>query len=122
MSDAAPTGGADTPGGADTAGATGTAGPAGTAGPRRPIATTVTSSVARGGLRLLWWWPGVVVVIVAYAAVAIGLYDHSYSNLWGGLAAAVVAAAWYGSPVRRIEARRRARLRASRTPPETASV
>lgn len=87
-----------------------------------PVARTVLGSVARGGARLVYWWPGLVVVLVAYAAVAIGLYRHSYSNLWGGLAAAVVAAAWYGSPVRRIEARRRARLRASRTPPETASV
>lgn len=85
--------------------------------PSRPVAATVLSSVVRGGGRLVWWWPGIVVVLVAYAAVAIGLYDHSYSNLWGGLAAAIVAGAWYGSPLRGLEARRRARLRADKAPP-----
>ncbi len=76
------------------------------------LGSTVLGTVARGAGRLLWWWPGVVVVLVAYAAVAIGLDGHSYSNLWGGLAALVVATAWYASPLRRLEARRRDRLRA----------
>jgi hypothetical protein len=69
--------------------------------------------VASGAARLLWWWPGVVVTMAAYAAVALSLYDHSYPNLWGALAAAVVAVAWYASPMRRLEARRRQRLSSS---------
>jgi hypothetical protein len=68
--------------------------------------------VAAGAARLLWWWPGVVVTLVTYAAVALALYRDSYPNLWGGLAAGVVATAWYLSPLRRLEARRRERLRA----------
>jgi len=67
--------------------------------------------VATGAARLLWWWPGIVVTFAAYAAVAVALvHAASYPNLWGGLAAGVVAAAWYGSPLRRLEARRRQRL------------
>lgn len=68
--------------------------------------------LAAGVVRLLWWWPGIVVVVAVYFAVAIGLFHHLYPNLWGGLAAVVAAGAWYGSPMRKIEARRRARARA----------
>jgi len=78
------------------------------------VSVTVLRVVASGAVRLLWWWPGLVVVMAAYAAVAIGLYHDSYPNLWGGLAAAVTAAMWYGSPLRAREARRRQRLRAGR--------
>jgi hypothetical protein len=52
-------------------------------------------------------------VLAIYAAVAIALFGRSYPNLWGGLAAVVTAAAWYASPMRGIESRRRDRLRAA---------
>jgi hypothetical protein len=67
-----------------------------------------------GAGRLVWWWPGLVVVALAYAAVAAGLFDQPYPNLWGVIAAIAVGVAWYASPLRRLEARRRQRLRASR--------
>ncbi len=67
-----------------------------------------------GAGRLAWWWPGVVVAVAAYVAVAVSLYDLSYPNLWGALAAAVVGTAWYVSPLRRMEARRRDRLATTR--------
>jgi hypothetical protein len=83
---------------------------------RRPVQEVSAESLRRtvlGARRLVWWWPGLVVVALAYTAVAMALFDHSYPNLWGGIAAAAVGTAWYGSPLRRLEARRRERLRAS---------
>lgn len=74
-------------------------------------ATTVLAGGLRRALvglgRIALFWPGMVVLVLAYAAVAGGLYGHSYSNLWGALAATVVGVAWYLSPLRRVEARRR---------------
>jgi hypothetical protein len=70
--------------------------------------------VATGAARLVWLWPGIVVTLAVYAAVALSVYHDSYPNLWGGLAAAVAATLWYGSPMRRLEGRRRQRLRAGR--------
>ena len=86
---------------------------------RRPVREVAVESLRRtvlGAGRLVWWWPGLVVVALAYAAVAAGLFARSYPNLWGGLAAMVVGTVWYTSPLRRLEARRRQRLRASRPP------
>ncbi len=86
---------------------------------RRPVREVAVESLRRavlGAGRLVWWWPGLVVVALAYTAVAAGLSGQSYPNLWGGLAAMVAATAWYASPLRRLEARRRQRLRASRPP------
>jgi hypothetical protein len=77
-----------------------------------PVVAEVGRIVAAGAVRLVWWWPGVVATLAAYAAVALALYRDSYPNLWGGLAAGVVATAWYASPLRRLESRRRDRLRA----------
>jgi hypothetical protein len=71
------------------------------------LAPVVRGEVLLGAARLLSWWPGVVVTVAAYVVVALCLYHHTYPNLWGGLAAAVVGTAWYASPMRRIEARRR---------------
>lgn len=84
---------------------------------RRPVGEVAGKSLRRallGAGRLVWWWPGLVVVALAYAAVAVGLFAQSYPNLWGGLAAIVVGTVWYASPLRRLEARRRQRLRESR--------
>jgi len=81
------------------------------------VAAAVLREVAQGGVRLVWRWPGLVVVVAVYAGVALGLYHEHYPNLWGGLAAALAAMAWYGSPLRALEARRRQRL-APTGPPE----
>ena len=86
---------------------------------RRPVREVARESLRRvvlGAGRLVWWWPGLVVVALTYTAVAAGLSAQSYPNLWGGLAAIVVGTAWYTSPLRRLEARRRQRLRASHRP------
>jgi hypothetical protein len=72
-----------------------------------PLVPAVTRIVATSAVRLLWRWPGIVVTLAVYAAVALPLYHDSYPNLWGALAAAVAAVAWYGSPMRRLEAHRR---------------
>ncbi|HZD65218.1 MAG TPA: DMT family transporter [Acidimicrobiales bacterium] len=69
----------------------------------RETAGRVVLGVARGS----WYWPGMVVLVLAYAGVAGGLYWHAWSNLLGGLAAIAVGLGWYGSPLRRWEARRR---------------
>lgn len=66
--------------------------------------------VALGAWRIASWWPGLVVVVIVYVAVAIALFDHSYPNLWGALGALVAGIAWYISPLRRLETRRRDRL------------
>jgi hypothetical protein len=88
---------------------------------RRPVREVAGESLRRavlGARRLVWWWPGLVVVALAYTAVAVELFGNSYPNLWGGVAAIVVGTVWYASPLRRLEARRRQRLRASRPPSE----
>jgi hypothetical protein len=82
----------------------------------RQVAVASLRRAVLGAGRLVWWWPGLLVVVLAYAAVAAGLFDRPYPNLWGAIAAIVVGAAWYASPLRRLEARRRARFRASRPP------
>jgi len=78
-----------------------------------PVALAVARIIATSAVRIVWWWPGIVATLVVYAAVALALFHDSYPNLWGGLAAAVAAAAWYASPLRRLEGRRRERLRAA---------
>lgn len=75
------------------------------------VVAATAHRLATGALRLVWWWPGLVATVVAYAAVAAGLTGEAYPNLWGALAATVVAALWYASPLRSAEARRRQRLR-----------
>ncbi len=88
---------------------------AGGAGDRpQHLATAELRIVAGAAVRLLWWWPGIVVVVAAYVVVAGALFHQLYPNLWGGLAAGIVALAWYASPMRTIETRRRDRLRSSR--------
>jgi hypothetical protein len=52
-----------------------------------------------------------VFVLLAYVAVAVALSGHPYNNLWGGVAATVAGAGWYASPLRRLEGKRRERLR-----------
>ncbi len=84
--------------------------PKDTGGTFLAVAWRSLGRVAVGAGRLAWWWPGVVVAVAAYVAVAISLYDRSYPNLWGALAATVVGTAWYLSPLRRMETRRRDRL------------
>jgi len=76
-----------------------------------PVVPQVLRIVAIAAGRLLWWWPGVVVTFAAYLAVSLAVYGRSYPNLWGLLGAGAVAVAWYASPLRNAEARRRRRLR-----------
>lgn len=75
------------------------------------VARTSLSFVWAGSGRIVRLWPGVVVVLVAYiaAAVPLAVTGTGYPQLLGILAAAVFAGAWYGSPMRTWEARRRAR-------------
>lgn len=102
-----------TPAGAPAAGVT-AEGPApaiaGAPDQSPPVVSTELRIIAAGAVRVLLWWPGIVVVLAVYVAVAVALYHHLYPNLWGGLAAAVAALAWYASPMRNYEARRRDRL------------
>lgn len=74
----------------------------------RPVGLSTAGRVLRGGARLARSWPGMVAMPVAYGATAAGLYGDHYPNLWGVVAAAAVGIAWYGSPLGRLEARRRA--------------
>jgi hypothetical protein len=102
---ASPVAGAQEPGPASLVAGGQEAGPA-------PVALAVARILATSGVRLVWWWPGIVVALAVYAAVALAAYHDSYPNLWGGLAAGAAAVSWYGSPMRRLEGRRRDRLRA----------
>ena len=88
--------------------------PDGSGPTQRSLALEELRIIAAGAVRLVWWWPGVVAVVAVYVVVAVSLYHHSYPNLWGGLAAVVAALAWYASPLRNVEARRRKRLSAGR--------
>jgi hypothetical protein len=76
--------------------------------------SVVVRNVATAAARLLWLWPGIVVTLAVYVATALSVYHDAYPNLWGGLAAAIAATLWYGSPMRRLEGRRRDRLHAGR--------
>lgn len=78
---------------------------------RHPVAVAAGSAqrIAVGIVRGIRGWPGLVVVVAAYAATAGGLHNQRYPQLLGALAALVVALLWYGSPLRRWEAQRRAR-------------
>jgi hypothetical protein len=77
----------------------------------RAVVGETARRVARSARRLISWWPGIGLVVVAYVAVTLALLAHSYPNLWGALAAVVVGAVWYATPLRHLESRRRNRLR-----------
>jgi len=64
--------------------------------------------VAVGAGRLARRWPGLLAIPISYAAAAAGLYDHSYGYIISALIAGAVGVGWYVSPLRGIEARRRA--------------
>jgi hypothetical protein len=66
-------------------------------------------------------YPGLLVIVAAYGATAGGLYDGSYPNLWGVVAAAGAAVAWYSTPLGRREARLRHDSRALNRGPSPAS-
>jgi hypothetical protein len=86
------------------------------------LAPRVLAIVATGAGRLVWWWPGVVAAVAAYVVTALALYHTVfYANLWGLVAAAVVGTAWYLSPLRTLESRRRRRLRTAAGDPAAAS-
>lgn len=72
----------------------------------------------RGLVEIFFLWPGMCAVVIAYAATAASLYGRPYPNLWGVVAAVAVGTAWYASPVRKVEAKRRERKRVAATAPE----
>lgn len=78
--------------------------------PRRSTALESLSVVALGAVRLLQRWPGLLAVPVSYGIAAAVLYERSYAYILSAVIAAVVGVAWYASPLRRVEARRRAKL------------
>ena len=74
----------------------------------RSTALESLSLTAVGAGRLVRRWPGLLAIPVSYGAAAAGLYGHSYGYILSAVIAAGVGVAWYGSPLRRIEAKRRA--------------
>lgn len=106
--------------GAEATGTPARATPAATEGAPAPVpyrrtvgdvARTSLSFVGVGGGRIARSWPGAVLTLVGYvaAAVPLAVAGVGYPQLLGVLAAAFVAVAWYSSPMRAWEARRRAR-------------
>ncbi len=75
----------------------------------RSAAIESLSVTAAGAGRLVRRWPGLLAIPVSYAIAAATLYQHAYSYIVSALIAGVVGALWYASPLRRVEARRRAR-------------
>ncbi len=78
----------------------------------RSAALGSLSVVALGVARLAERWPGLLAVPVSYGIAAAALYDRSYGYILSALIAGAVGVGWYSSPLRKIEARRRARPRA----------
>lgn len=74
------------------------------------IAARTLRFAALGAARIASRWPGMVAAVLAYVAVAVptALAGAGYPQLLGALAAGVVGAGWYASPLGRFEARRRA--------------
>jgi hypothetical protein len=82
-------------------------------GESRGAAVRTLRAVLLGAGRLVASWPGMLVVPIAYVATALSIYHSAYPNLWGLVASGAAGAAWYLSPLGRLEGRRRA-ARASR--------
>jgi hypothetical protein len=68
------------------------------------------SVVAAGAGRLVRRWPGLMAIPVSYGIAAAALYDVSYAWILSAVIAGGVGVVWYLSPLRQIEARRRARV------------
>jgi hypothetical protein len=83
------------------------------AGAGRSTALESLSVVALGAGRLAGRWPGLLAVPISYGVAAAVLYDHSFGYILSAVIAAAVGVIWYASPLRLLEARRRARQRAA---------
>ncbi len=68
--------------------------------------------VAIGAWRLVQRWPGLLAIPISYAIAATILYDRRYGYILSAVIAGAVGVAWYVSPLRVVEARRRERGRA----------
>jgi hypothetical protein len=68
--------------------------------------------VALGAGRLVHRWPGLLAVPISYGIAAAALYQHAYAYILSAVIAGAVGVGWYASPLRQIEARRRAREQA----------
>lgn len=75
------------------------------------VAERTLGFVLRGAVRIVADWPGMVALLVAYVVVAVptAAAGVGYPQLLGVVAAAVVGAGWYASPLGRWEGRRRQR-------------
>jgi len=78
---------------------------------RRSTAAESLSVLALGAGRLLRSWPGMLAIPVSYGIAAAVLYSRPYGYILSALIAGAVGAGWYASPLRSVEARRRARER-----------
>jgi hypothetical protein len=78
----------------------------------RSTARESLSLVALGAARLVQRWPGLLAVPISYGIAAAVLYGRSFGYVLSAVIAAAVGVIWYLSPLRVVEARRRARLRA----------
>src|SRR5271169_960232 len=74
----------------------------------RSTASESLSVVALGALRLIQRWPGLLAIPVSYAIAASVLYDRRYGYILSAVIAGAVGVLWYASPLRVVEARRRA--------------
>jgi len=81
-------------------------------GRARSTAIESLSVVALGALRLVRRWPGLLAIPVSYGIAAALLYDRRYGYILSAVIAGAVGVAWYASPLRVVEARRRDRGRA----------
>jgi hypothetical protein len=82
---------------------------------RRSVAAESLSVVALGAGRLVLRWPGLLAIPVSYAIAAALLYSHAYGYILSAVIAGAVGMGWYGSPLRKLEARRRDRESPGRT-------
>lgn len=87
------------------------AGGTGGAATARSTALESLSVVALGAVRLVQRWPGLLAVPVSYGIAAGVLYGRSFGYVLSAVIAAAVGVIWYASPLRVVEARRRARSR-----------
>ncbi len=81
----------------------------------RSTAVESLSVAALGAWRLVQRWPGLLAIPISYAIAAALLYDRRYGYIVSALIAGAVGVVWYASPLRVVEARRRARERAEST-------
>jgi hypothetical protein len=75
----------------------------------RSTALESLSVVAVGAGRLAGRWPGLLAVPISYGIAAAALYGRSFGYILSAVIAAAVGVIWYASPLRLLEARRRAR-------------